>query len=415
MSWRLIGRGLRLTYLLRVPLLTLLVLAALGPISLSSNLLGNLLDQGTRGWYLFTISFAAFLLGFTAVTTLNLILHYGSRRFEGAFESELAQRRPLLVFFSGLTAALILTACVYERTIPKRMANIGPLALGALAALGVTFLAKVIQLALTDPKSTPHPPPLLVFPAYLIPPLERLFDRLYCWSSGNSKRVKSAFGRITQFPLQILRPAGQGYLVRLEPPPGEELDLLSGHVFALSLSVMAFVSYLVIGLYKSKITAEPARVPAPCIRPAILHCRLLGLGGLDVLLRPVQVSVDMDADTAGGAYFVYPTVGSFFPRRTNAIRSSRAAHVRRIPQNPFERRSKTADPDCVPGRRNSGRGMDGRGSPRSRVREPEIPRLRGSHQFRFGRIAGIDYLCGEFRWKNQSIQSCRERQAIRHR
>jgi hypothetical protein len=171
MSWQLISRGMRLTYLLRVPLLTMFVLASLGPLSLSSNLLGNLLDQGTSGWYLFTISFAAFLLAFTAVTTLNLILHYGNRRFEGAFESELGQRRPLLVFCSGLTAALILTACVYERTIPKKMVNIGPLALGALAALGVTFLAKVIQLALTDPKSTPHPPPLLVFPAYLIPPL----------------------------------------------------------------------------------------------------------------------------------------------------------------------------------------------------------------------------------------------------
>jgi hypothetical protein len=112
------------------------VLASLGPLSLSSNLLGNLLDQGTSGWYLFTISFAAFLLAFTAVTTPNLILHYGNRRFEGAFESELGQSRPLLVFCSGLTAALILTACVYERTIPKKMVNIGPLAPGALAALG---------------------------------------------------------------------------------------------------------------------------------------------------------------------------------------------------------------------------------------------------------------------------------------
>ena len=51
-------------------------------------------------------------------------------------------------------------------------------------------------------------------------------------------------------------------MIRLEPPPGEHLKLFSGHVFALSLSAMAFASYLVIGLYKSRITAEPARVPA---------------------------------------------------------------------------------------------------------------------------------------------------------
>src|SRR5947209_7397321 len=98
MNWHLIGRGLRLAYLLRVPLITLVLLAGFGPISLSSNLLGNLLDQGEHRWYLFTVSFTAFLLAFTAVTTLNLILHYGARRFEGRFELELSQKRPLVAF-----------------------------------------------------------------------------------------------------------------------------------------------------------------------------------------------------------------------------------------------------------------------------------------------------------------------------
>jgi predicted acylesterase/phospholipase RssA len=262
MNWRLIGRGLRLTYLLRVPLLTLLVLAAFGPISLSSDLLGNLLDQGQSGWYLFTVSFSAFLLGFTAVTTLNLILHYGNGRFEGSFEQELGQKHPLIVFFSGLTAALILDLCVYQRTIPKELANIGPLLLGALAALALVLLAKIVQLAQTDPQSTPHPPPLLVFPAYLVPPLEHFFDDLYCCSSECSRRIKAAFDRVTQFPLQILRPAGQGYLINLEPACGEDLSLFSGHIFAASLFVIAFASYLAIGLYKSNITAKDARVPA---------------------------------------------------------------------------------------------------------------------------------------------------------
>jgi hypothetical protein len=101
MNWGLIGRGLRLTYVLRVPLLTLLLLAAFGPISLASNLLGNLLDQAGDGLYLFAVSFAAFLLAFTAVTTLNLILHYGKLRFESKFAQGLGQKHPLLVFFSG--------------------------------------------------------------------------------------------------------------------------------------------------------------------------------------------------------------------------------------------------------------------------------------------------------------------------
>ena len=262
MNWGLIGRGLRLVFLLRVPLFTLLVLAAVGPISLSTTLLGNLLDQGQSGWYLFTVSFAAFLLAFTAVTTLNLILHYGNRRFGSTRQLELSQKHPLLVFLSGTTAALILVVCVYERTIPKQLANIVPLSLGMVAAVAAVLLAKIIQLALTDPQSTPHPPPLLVFPAYLIPPLEHFFDDLYCWSSEGSSRIKRGFNAFTQFPLQILRPAGQGYLIDLAPRPGQYLKLFSGHVFALSLFIIAFVTYLVIGLYKSKITADAPRVPA---------------------------------------------------------------------------------------------------------------------------------------------------------
>jgi hypothetical protein len=262
MNWGLIGRGLRLTYVLRVPLLTLLLLAAFGPISLASNLLGNLLDQAGDGLYLFAVSFAAFLLAFTAVTTLNLILHYGKLRFESKFAQGLGQKHPLLVFFSGCIAATILDVCVYVRTIPAAPANAAPLLLGAVAALALVFAAKVIQLALTDPATTPHPPPFLVFPAYLIWPLEHFFDNIYCWSSKSSKAIKSWFGRASQWALQILRPAGQGYLVNLNPLPGDDLKLQSGHVFALSLSVFAFLSYLGIGLVKSRITTAPARVPA---------------------------------------------------------------------------------------------------------------------------------------------------------
>jgi hypothetical protein len=66
------------------------------------------------------------------------------------------------------------------------------------------FLSKVVQLALTDPKTTPHPPPFLVFPAYLIKPLERFFDDLYCWSSDSSIAIKRWFSRLA---LQQIRTA----------------------------------------------------------------------------------------------------------------------------------------------------------------------------------------------------------------
>ena len=119
------------------------------------------------------VSFSAFLLAFTAVTTLNLILHYGHLRFEGTVEKEMNQKRPLLVFFAGMASAIVLDVEVYGRTIPKQWVNLIPLTLGALGAFALVFLSKVVQLALTDPKTTPHPPPFLVYPAYLIKPLER--------------------------------------------------------------------------------------------------------------------------------------------------------------------------------------------------------------------------------------------------
>jgi hypothetical protein len=280
MTWRLIGRTLRLAFLLRVPLLTLALLAILGPVSLGSTLLGNLLDQGTSEWYLFTVSFSAFLLAFTAITTLNLTLHYGNDRFDDCARLNLSQKRPLLTFFVGCLAAGILVGCVYFRTIPRQALNILYLLAGFVAAFALTLISKIVQLALTDPKSTRHPPPFLIFPAYVLPPVERFFDNIYCWSSGASWGVKTLFNRLSQWPLEILRPAGQGYLIDLDPPPGELLKLRSGHVFALSLSVLAFLAYLGIGLAKSRITASPAIVPAMAFVLLFLIVACWALGAL---------------------------------------------------------------------------------------------------------------------------------------
>jgi len=104
MNWKLIWRGMRVVFLLRVPLATLLLLTALGPIALRSSLLGNLLDQSESGlawfpgWGTFLISVGAFLLAYAAVTALNLILHYGIDRFPDNHVFRLAQKRPMLVF-----------------------------------------------------------------------------------------------------------------------------------------------------------------------------------------------------------------------------------------------------------------------------------------------------------------------------
>lgn len=287
MTWKQLGRTLRTVFLLRVPVLTLLLLAGFAFVALfpAKTLLGNLFDErvfqlsptgvlclreGWTAWYLFSISFTAFLTAFTAVTVINLILHYGHYRFEDPALA-LDQKRPLITFFLGVLAALpvVVGTAFHSRANQLHMLSPGPKpyvlwlmpALGLLSALVLVLLAKIVQLAFTDPKTTRHPPPYLIFPVYKIHSLERLFDKLYCWRGKSITNVKGVVNRTSQWPLEILRCAGQGYLNDCEAPPGS-LSLRSGHVFGLALSLMAIGTYLGIGYFKGKIDANPTIVPA---------------------------------------------------------------------------------------------------------------------------------------------------------
>ena len=266
MNWQQFGRLLRIVFLLRVPLLILIVLAAFGPLSLTvfDELLGNLLDLGPNPWYFFLVSFASFLLSFAAVAVINLIFSYGDDRLEDP-NLKLVQSHPVMTFLLGSIPTVVLLICVWIRTSEEEMkfpAKLTFSLLGLGAALGLVVLAKAIQLALTDSSATPYPPPYLVFPAYVIPPLERRFDAIYCWSSESSKRLKEGFNRFVQWPLAILRGAGQGYFVDQNPPPGQALMLRSGHVFVLSLSLIALGFYVGIGYRKAYISAARPGVPA---------------------------------------------------------------------------------------------------------------------------------------------------------
>ena len=280
MSWKQIGRLLRTIFLLRVPLIALFVLAGLGPFALrqGEQLLGNLFDLRVvdpklldpsgnptlridlSAWYLFAVAFAAFMLAWTAVSVINLVVHYGRVRFADP-DLDLDQKRPGATFLLGFCCALVLVFCTVLQTPIACLLRYGMPLLGLLCSLAVVVLAKVIQLALTDPQTTPHPPPYLVFPAYVFKPLERRFDALYCWHSERSHRIKGRINRLIQWPLEILRGAGQGYLVDCDVPSGN-LTLRSGHVFATALSLIAFAFYIGIGYYKGRIDEKPATVPA---------------------------------------------------------------------------------------------------------------------------------------------------------
>jgi hypothetical protein len=265
-----IWRGLRVLFLLRVPIATLLVLAALGPLARGplQSLLGNLFDQsgyrlfGFRGGGTFLVSLGSFLLAYAAVTGLNLILYYGSDRFPDAHSFRLRQKRPVLAFCAGTAAATVLVVCVILRTEEKAPAHLIGAVLGFALALGLVLLAKTLQLAVTDPCNTPSPPPYLVFPAYRIPKLGQFFINLY--RRPNSSRLadrKKRLNRWNQWLFEILRPCGQGLLVDISAPAGT-LRLRSGHVFALSLAAIALAGYTLVGIDKRFITAAPVQIPA---------------------------------------------------------------------------------------------------------------------------------------------------------
>jgi predicted acylesterase/phospholipase RssA len=279
----------------------LALLAAAGPFALTygKTLLGNLFDvralrldisgsptvlAGRSAWNLFIVSLAAFLTALAAITVINLVIHYGRDRFDDP-ALDLSQKRPLLTFLCGIAVVLPLVFCTawHSRGSQAASSEIHGAILWSMPILGLTtalllaFIAKVIQLVLTNPKTTPHPPPYLVFPVYLIPAFERFFDRLYCWNAGPLSAGKRAVNSISQWPLEIFRCAGQGYLIDCEAPAGS-LALRSGHVFALALSFMASLFYLIIGYAKGKIADTPASVPALAflLLFGIVLCWILG-------------------------------------------------------------------------------------------------------------------------------------------
>jgi len=256
------GRLFRLGFLLRIPLTALVLLGALGPFAGGSALMENLLDLGTHPGDAFIVSFSTFLLAFTAIACINLTLYYGSDRLDECRTVEMRPRHPLATFVIGTLDAAVFMTFVIRRTEGDWRLTTAFAAAGAVAAFVLVIAAKVIQLWLTDPATTPHPPPYLVFPASRIRPAALLLDRLYRHSSGPATGIKQFLNRLSQPPLRLLSLVGEGYLVELHPPPGTLLKLRSGHVFGFTLSVMAFASFLFLGWRERTITAEPKFVPA---------------------------------------------------------------------------------------------------------------------------------------------------------
>lgn len=281
MNWRFLWQLLRLSYLLRVPLFTILLLGALGPLALgpAASLLRNLLDQSEYCIGSFLVSLGAFLLAYAAVTAISLTLLYGRERFPDNAEFPLALTRQWVFFGLGTAAAAVLAGCVVARSGGPKVPfwpHILACILGWVAAMGLTLASKVLQMLFTDPDPRGGPPPYLVFPAHKLPMLGQWFDRLHRTKFQRVGPLQDGFDRFMQWPLSLLVPSREGYLA----PGGPLLRLLPGHIFALALSLMAGVVFALADWGGRSIEPQTPMIPALAHVLLFLNVACWGLSAL---------------------------------------------------------------------------------------------------------------------------------------
>ena len=250
MTWSGIGRAARVGYVLRFPLLTLLVLVGCGPVACRTSLspfLGALFDLDGNWPALLSVDFVAVLVAMAAVTSINLFLWHGTERLGDPAIVLHPHRRARLILILGMSCALppICFASFYTKL--DHSAAVSVLLKIVLAAAGyglgasLAFTAHYAQLLLTDPAVTGPPPPFLLLPTATLPALRAAYGR----APGRHK-IKSAFEWLGGILWTLLKPAGQGYLIPGRNPP----KLYNGHVFVLWLALLSLAVYVGIGEFK---------------------------------------------------------------------------------------------------------------------------------------------------------------------
>lgn len=267
------GRFIRILFLVRVAVITLILMPLLGYLAFGPlrPYLAGVFNQEESCLRLVAVSMAACLTAAAAVTTVNLTLWYGTERFELPFATD-PQRFPLLIFFAGLVSAAWLYVYVCLLTPTSVVLCVAAGITGFLIAAALVFAAKFVQLALTDPVVTPHPPPYLVFPADRLPVLGNFLTGVYQRHPGRvGSAFKRLFSRLSRLPLRLLALSGDGYLV----PNRNPRTLLSGHVFAGSLAVIAVMAYLLIGYVKQIDIGQAVRFSVPSLTYVLLFLMVM--------------------------------------------------------------------------------------------------------------------------------------------
>jgi predicted acylesterase/phospholipase RssA len=278
MTWSDVGRAARVGYVLRFPLLTLLVLVAFGPVACLTSaapMLGALFDLDGSWLALLSVDFVAVLMAMAAVTAVNLVLWHGTERLGDPAIVLHPHRRSRLILITGMACALAPMYFAGAHTMLGVSAAAGVLLkvaaalAGYLASAALAFLAHYLQLLLTDPAVTTQQPPFLLFPAGRFAALNAVYMR-----APKLLAAKKAFAWLGRSCWTLLKPAGQGYLIPGRTPP----KLYSGHVFVIWLALLSLAVYVGIGELKSRHMGHAQLFGVPSLTYVLLFLTVLCWG-----------------------------------------------------------------------------------------------------------------------------------------
>src|SRR5262245_6768116 len=190
-NWSSVEAALPYVYLLRFPALTAIGLVGLPYVSFftgARSLLENLFDLKTLG--IFFVALAAFLIAWTTMATLRLILLYGPERFD--IKSYSVDRKFGWGYFTryGLLALPIVAGAVLksgEQVWNGYAGAILMVILGLVVSLAALWVAMYGQRLLTSPDDERTPDPEREYVDLLLPS-----PRPGQWLLDNAYRVESA-------------------------------------------------------------------------------------------------------------------------------------------------------------------------------------------------------------------------------
>ncbi|HKM68163.1 MAG TPA: patatin-like phospholipase family protein [Candidatus Acidoferrum sp.] len=254
-------------YLMRVPILMLLLLGLLFPYALQTPMLHGLADLEFN--QVAFVAFAAFLLLSVAVSCCFLVLLYGSERADGKREPappiEEAAEMPIRLPLSNWTVALLYIGggilflrflLHVEQTMVAAHLNPAGIALhfwiqaGLGTLLGTLFIVAIfaLDLLISDPRSTPQIEVFALPIAYLFRKLGWLSRSLKLLSDARPLRplhLEGLLSNSNSLSLLWVRIMGPGY-GRFDER-GNPVEIYPGHRFAAFLGAICFGLYIFAG------------------------------------------------------------------------------------------------------------------------------------------------------------------------